>query len=272
VGEDPRFKAQGQRHQQVIRVDRDNLLQFMQFRLKAFQLDLVAEKLDVMPPDQRQRLIEDYVREEVLYREALALGLDRNDYVLKQRIIQRVEFALRGLVEDSTQLSEEEIHSFYVQHKGNYSLDPAITFTHVFFSSDSHGRKEALNLANAQLKSLREDHTPFPDATQYGDRFLYHTNYVERNKDYVESHFGKKMTDAIFALNPSAGNWSGPFQSPFGFHLTQVATRSDRADAEFSTIRQRVAEDARRNYIDELLEANIQDLIQNYNIELDTGL
>ncbi len=252
----------------AITVDRSDLLQFMQFRLKAFQPQLINEKFDALSVQEHQRLIEDYVREEVLYREALNLGLDRNDYVLKQRVIQRVEFALRGLIEYATKMTEEDIQQWYDTHPENYQREPALTFTHVFFSTDLHSRTEALSLALATLEKLRGDRVPFAEATRYGDRFPYHTNYVERDRSYVESQFGRLMTDALFALKPSPGDWFGPFQSAYGFHLVQVTSSSKSGKIPLDSIRERVTEDARRNRINDLLERNIQGLVDSYAITL----
>lgn len=256
----------------TIRVDRKALLEFMQYRLKAFQPELVAPKFDALAYRERKRLIQDYVREEVLYREGLKLGLDRNDYVIKQRIIQRVRFGLRGLVEDASRLSEDDLKAWYQNHLQDYRLEPSITFTHVFFSTDLHNREAALNLATDMLAQLRHNRVPFSEAGNYGERFPYHTNYVERDRDYVAAQFGNSMTDAIFALDPKTDDWFGPFQSPYGFHLVKVTRITQPGTAALETIRQQVADDARQAHINKLLEENIRDLIQSYQIELSPGI
>jgi hypothetical protein len=72
----------------VVTVDREALLTFVQYRIKAFNPTLAAEKLNSLSEEELQRLIDDYVREEVLHREATALGLDEDDYVIRRRLVQ----------------------------------------------------------------------------------------------------------------------------------------------------------------------------------------
>ena len=74
---------------QVIDVDRSSLLTFVQFRTRAIQPEIAAARLDAMSEAELERLIADYVREEALHREALALGVDKNDYVIKRRMVPR---------------------------------------------------------------------------------------------------------------------------------------------------------------------------------------
>ncbi len=77
----------------VIDVDREALLTFVQYRSRAFQPQAAATRLDGMSEEEVERLVRDYVREEALHREALALGMDKNDYVIKRRMIQSIEFS-----------------------------------------------------------------------------------------------------------------------------------------------------------------------------------
>jgi hypothetical protein len=138
----------------TIVVDRDALLRFVQFRSKAFNPEVAAARLDALGDAELSMLIDDYVREEALHREALALGMDQNDYVIKQRLIQSLQFITNGFVSAAVDVSDEEITEYYEANRDDYYVDPYITFTHVYFSSDRHGAEQARKLADAKLAEL----------------------------------------------------------------------------------------------------------------------
>jgi hypothetical protein len=114
----------------VINVDRDVLLTFLQYRARAFEPGLAAEHLDKMSDAELEKLIGDYVREEALHREALSLGVDRNDYVIKRRMIQSIEFITDGLVTAVVEISDEDIADYYEANRDDYYVEPYVTFTH----------------------------------------------------------------------------------------------------------------------------------------------
>ncbi|MDH3849107.1 MAG: peptidylprolyl isomerase, partial [Gammaproteobacteria bacterium] len=184
----------------TIVVDRDALLTFVQFRSKAFNPEVAAARLDALGDAELSMLIDDYVREEALHREALALGMDQNDYVIKQRLIQSLQFITNGFVSAAVDVSDEEIAEYYEANRDDYYVDPYATFTHVYFSNDRHGREQARQLAETKLAELNDANVPFSESTRHGERFLYNVNYVERTEDFVASHFGRAMAAAVFEL------------------------------------------------------------------------
>ena len=96
----------------VIVVDRDALLTYVQYRSKVFEPRLAAEKLAALSPEELERTIDEYVREEALHREALALGMDANDYIIKRRLIQKVEFLAQGFAAASIELAEADLEAY----------------------------------------------------------------------------------------------------------------------------------------------------------------
>ena len=100
--------------EKTIVVDRPALLTFIQFRSKAFNPDAAAARLDALSDAELERLVDDYVREEALHREALALGMDQNDYVIKQRLIQSLQFITNGFVSAAVDISDEDIAEFEI--------------------------------------------------------------------------------------------------------------------------------------------------------------
>lgn len=249
-------------------VDRAALLKFIQYRTKAFEPRVAAQRLDSMPAAERQQLIEDFTREEVLYREAIAMGMDKEDYIIRRRLVQKVEFITQGVVEASTSVDQAELGSYLARHQARYTVDASITFTHVFFDASKHGSEEAERLAKNALGELRRAGGEFADAPKYGERFLYYLNYVERTREFVASHFGEPMTAALFRISPGE-TWQGPFLSPYGAHIVMVTERRDERESGLDEIRSRVLEDARVDMQREGLEEAIAEIVDSYNIRIE---
>ena len=256
-------------NQDVIVVDRDALLEFVQYRIKAFNPDLAEKKLLGLSEEELERLIDDYVREEVLYREALGLGLDEDDYVIRRRLVQKLEFITEGFAESSVGEDPAAVQRYFETHEEDYYVEPYVTFTHVFFDSEDRPREEARARAEKELVELNRHSTPFSDAPKHGDRFLYHVNYVERTPEYVASHFGVEMAKAIFELEPNDLVWRGPYESPYGVHLVLLITNEPGRKPELGEIEGRVLEDWRRSVIRERTESAIDDVIGGYDVRVE---
>lgn len=253
----------------TIVVDRDALLTFIQFRSKAFNPEVATARLDALQGAELDLLVKDYVREEALHREALALGMDQNDYVIKQRLIQSIQFITNGFVNAAVDVSDDEVAEYYEANRDDYYVDPYATFTHVFFSSDRHGREQAMQLAESKLAELNEKGVPFSESTQHGDRFLYNVNYVERTQDFVASHFGTPMAEAVFALQPDDGRWHGPIESAYGYHLVLLTKRIDGFYPPLEEIEDAVREDALRLALVRANDRAVQAIIDTYDVRVD---
>jgi len=252
----------------VVTVDRDALLTFVQYRIKAFNPTLAAEKLHSLSDEELQRLIDDYVREEVLHREAIALDLGEDDYIIRRRLVQKLEFITEGFAEAGAEVDEAALRRYFDANKADYYVEPYVTFTHVFFETEDRPREQAREAAEKKLLELNRDGALFVDAPQHGDRFPYHVNYVERTPDYVASHFGVPMAKALFELEPNDLVWRGPFDSPYGVHLVMLTTNEPGREPELAELEERVREDARRAIIREETEAAIADIVEAYDVRV----
>lgn len=253
----------------VIDVDRDSLLTFIQFRTRAFEPDIAAARLDAMSGQELEVLIDDFVREEALYREALALGLDENDYIIKRRVIQSIEFITQGFVTAAVEVSDEDVAEYYAANRDDYFVAPYVTFTHVFFSAESRPREEVLALAQAKLQELNDNEVPFVNAMRHGDRFPYFVNYVERTPEFVASHFGTQMTEALFSQEADEKVWRGPYLSAYGAHLVLLTRKDDGFYPELDEVRDAVRQDAERVALDERNEQAVDAIIGSYEIRRD---
>lgn len=252
----------------IVVVDQDALLTFVQYRIKAFNPELAQRKLNSLSDEELQRLIDDYVREEVLYREAILLGLDQGDYVIRRRLVQKIEFITEGIAETTANVDAAALRRYFDANKADYYVEPYVTFAHVFFATENRPRAEALSLAQKKLEELNRKGVPFSDAPQHGDRFLYHVNYVERTPDYVASHFGVPMSESLFSLQPNEFVWRGPFDSAYGVHLVMLTVNEPGREAALEELEDRVLEDARRARTREETEAAIKDVVEAYDVRV----
>jgi hypothetical protein len=249
-------------------VDEDSLLTFIQYRTKSFESMTARKQLDSLSDQALQQLIDDYVREEALHREARALGLDRDDYVIKRRLIQKVDYVARGFAESFDRVSEDDVRDYFEKNTSDYFIKPRITFTHVFFGAERHGAAQALALAEQKLQELQMGNAGFEDAPKHGERFLYGMNYVERSESYVASHFGADMTQQVFDLEPNAKAWKGPFVSTHGAHVVMVTQTQPGRMPLLAEVRTRVSQEAQRALVAERAKQATQQIVDSYDVEV----
>jgi len=250
-------------------VDQEKLLTFIQYRTKVFEPKAAAVRLESLSDEALNRVVNDYVREEALHREALALGLERDDYVIKRRLIQKMDFVTQGFGDALVNPSDEEIQQYFELHQQEYYIEPTITFTHIFFDAARHGQEKAMQLAKDKLKQLTTQQVAFIDAAKHGERFLYGMNYVERSLQYINSHFGESMTEGLFQLSASEKQWHGPYQSQWGAHLVMVSGKQDGRSPDLPEVRLRVDQELRREQVREMANQMAQQIIDTYDVQVE---
>lgn len=243
-------------------VDRGALLRYMQFRAQAFEPATFEAQLDALSDTERQRLINEYVREEALYRDALALGLDRDDNVMRLRLVQKMSYLLERSVPAAP--LEGELEKYFAAHRQEYEVEPAWTFAHVFMDA-SHGEQGAEQKARRMLQQLNNAKVQFNDAPQYSDRFPYLLNYVERTPEYIEAHFGSGFVSALDGLTVS-GKWQGPLHSTHGWHLLLITAHQPGRVPVLAEVRAQVIDDYRRQRAAEDLKKSEQELVGRYRV------
>ncbi len=253
--------SSGTESDQTIVVDKERLLEFMQFRSKAFDAERFDYILENMPDDRRQQLINDYVREETLYREAVALGLEANDYIIRQRLVQKVEYLARGF--DAA--TEVDAEAYYQRNLDRYVVPASATFTHVFVSYDNHpSREQARAVADAIRSELVTENVSFSGALSYGERFAFHKNYVDRSQEFIASHFGDTFAAALFTL--TLNEWSEPVESAYGLHMVLISKRGEERTAPFEEVAENARFDAEQEALREQTEQAINEIISRYDV------
>ncbi len=211
--------------------------------------------------DEMKGLLATFTEEELLAREARALGLDQHDTVVRRRLAQKLSF----IVEDTTRIadpSEGELRRFHGEHPERYRTDPRITFRQVFFSPQRRPQAEADALA-----ALTRAATGAPAE---GDPMLLDERYDDVGQPAVISLFGPDFAHAVFAA-PPGGSWRGPVKSAYGLHLVQVTHLRPEGTRPFEDVRDDVINDWRRERERDTKAAYLSKLRDKYRVTTDPG-
>jgi len=198
------------------------------------QLDLSFAARWQRPPTEQEfaGLVESKIREEVLYREALALGLDKDDQIVKRRMAQKMEF----LAEDVTNAHEpttQELKSWFSKNTKQFSQPGRVTFRHLYFSPDRRGQ-HAREDAEQALKKLNGQPADWPGAKDLADPFMFQDYYGDRAPEQLIKEFGPNFAQAVFQLQP--GSWQGPIESGYGWHLIWIDSITTGRIPEFEEV------------------------------------
>ena len=181
----------------------------------------------------------DFIRKEVLKREAKSLGLDEVDTIIANRLAQLGELALVGADLREEDISEDELFSFYKKNKKSYIERATISLTHIFFLENSSDILRYRDLFNDEQKSISSD----VEIGQIGNVFPYQKNYSRKNYSFILGHFGKKGTDQIFLLPSNTDKWQGPIESSLGYHLVKIYGYSPERQLDFEEVYSEVRKD-----------------------------
>lgn len=179
-------------------------------------------------------LIEERIDEEVLAREAMRLGLDRDDVIIRRRLAQKMAFVSDDLAVIN-EPADTALREYFDAHAETYTAPDLYALRHVFFNPDRHGM--ALD-TDAQRALQRLTHGANPD--QVGDPFMLPRELADVSRDDIARDFGSAFADAVTAATPGA--WSGPVRSPFGVHLVKLESHTAASAARFEDVRDNVRE------------------------------
>jgi len=184
------------------------------------QLQMLYESQWRRPPtpEEFSAMVENKVRQEVLYREALTLGLDKNDEIVKRRMAQKMQF----IAEDMAAAQEpttEELRAWYAENSDRFAMPKRLSFRHLYFSPDSRGA-QAYDDAVRALAKLDGQPVDSQLAATLADRFMYQDYYADQTSVSLAKDFGPQFAVAVAELAP--GSWQGPIESGYGWHLVYV--------------------------------------------------
>ena len=222
--------------------------------------DTFANQWQRRPTEEELRgLVAGFLEEELFAREAKALGLDRDDTIVRRRLAQKLTF----LVEDTSRIVEPsgtELRRFYDANAERFRVEARVSFTQLFFNPER--REHAESDARAALVSISATGTD--GVAAMGDPILLENEFHEVDEQTVSNVFGADFARAVFLLKP--GPWSGPVKSGYGLHLVRVTDLSPATLRPFEEARPKILEEWRRQQEAEAKAAYLGKLREKYGV------
>jgi len=214
------------------------------------------------PSDQElDGLIQDYVRGEVYYREALALGLDREDAPIRQRLRTKMEFISEDIAAQ-VEPSDDQLRTYLKNHADKFRVEQHLTFRQVYLSPDRHGNHVAQDAR--QILAKLDQAGEKADLSQMGDAFLLDPKCDDVSSSDVAVNFGDKFAAAL--QNLPIGKWQGPIESGLGVHLVFVSKRTEAHIPELDQVRPAVRREWANDYRVEANEKFYESLLKRYSV------
>lgn len=207
-------------------------------------------------------LVNSYVREEILYRQAVAMGLAEDDAVTRRRMAQRLEFLTSDLAR-VVEPTQEELEKFFQDNIAQFSEPARMTFVQVFFDPDS--RDEAtLPDAERVLAQLREAGVPDPATLEAGDQMILPNYFAAVSEADIQRRAGSGFASAVMELAP--GQWHGPVLSGFGVHLVYVLEREQAPPPVLADVKPQVMDALQTQRMERFNEQFYETLRDRYEV------
>jgi len=212
-------------------------------------------------------LVRDLVREEVYCREAMALGLDKDDTVIRRRLRQKMEF-ISDDIAAMPEPTDADLNAYLQAHTDRFRAEKTFTFSQVYLDPEKHGENLARDIS-ALLAWLNRAGGQ-AEVSALGDSFLMERSFTATSVSEVAKQFGEKFAAKLGELSP--GKWEGPVESGYGAHLVFVSERTEGRVPELAEVRA----DVRREWVNaqrlELNEKFYQELSKRYSVTIESPL
>ena len=205
-----------------------------------------------------QNLTDDYIREEIYYREALASGLDKGDSIIRRRLVEKMEFLSQEVAAGDP--DEAELQTYFQQNRQKFEVPAQIAFSHIFFSLSRRGASLQSDTQHA-LNQLRLNKTKIGSEAGVGDPFMLQSEYPLQTRDEVKALFGAEFAAALFSQE--RGEWFGPVPSSYGLHLAHLP--------QLAEVRSKVLTDFKNARLQTASEAYYSGLRKHYHIDIENA-
>jgi peptidyl-prolyl cis-trans isomerase C len=186
--------------------------------LRQLDMSFVSQWHRQPTPEEFRGLVESFIRQEVLYREGLAMGLDKDDTIVKRRMAQKMEF-LSEDVASAHEPSTDELRAWYANNSQKFALADRATFRHLFFGFDRRGQNAQAD-ALAALNKIAGKPEESSLGKELADPFMFQDYYGDRAPDQLAKEFGPAFAIGLYKLKPKM--WQGPIESGYGWHLVWI--------------------------------------------------
>jgi hypothetical protein len=212
--------------------------------------------------------LEKFIREEVLYREALARGYDRDDIVVRRAMQRKMEF-LGQAQATAEPPSDEEIQAYFALRTEKYRTPAVVSFSQVYFNPDTREDR----LERDAIEALEEIRRVDPDAaelTRWGDPVMLQSDYPDQTEQDVAATFGEEFATAVLGLEVE--KWEGPVRSGYGLHLVRITRKQESRIPEWTEVRSRVLTDMEYEAGNAAKEQLFQEIAQQYQVLFDNDV
>jgi hypothetical protein len=211
------------------------------------------------PTEEEQKgFVEDLIRNEIFYREAIAIGLDRDDEVLKRRLRQKMEFIYED-ISSWAEPTDEDLRAFMKKNREKFLTDPQLSFRQVFVNESRRGKS-----AESDARQILAQLTAGVDPDTVGDTTLLEPDIPLSPIWDIKKQFGDEFGKNLLELNP--GKWRGPIRSGFGMHLVFVKELQDRRLPDLKEVRETVKRDWLVEKQKELKDAAYAKIRERYTV------
>ena len=219
------------------------------------------------PPtrDEIDGLIQSYIKEDVLYRQAVAMGLNEDDPITRRRMAQKLEFLTSDLAM-MVQPAEGELEKYFNENSEAYRAPDRMTFSQVFFDPDSRGNKTLEDAEEALLK-LQTAGAPTEESMQVGDGFMLQRDFVSVTGMEAARQMGSGFVEAVVQLEPGA--WHGPVLSGYGVHLVYLYSYEKSPPPVFEDVQAAVLENWQQEQREKFNADFLENLKTRYEIVID---
>jgi len=206
-------------------------------------------------------LVDDWVREEIAVREAMAAGLDRDDTIIRRRLRQKLEFVIEDVVAAAPP-TEQELQAWLEGHADSFRIEPAVAFRQVYVSRDRRGARAEAD-ARALLARLQAS-GPGARIDDVGDPIMLPQEVDLASRGDVARTFGEDFAGRVESLAP--GSWEGPIESGYGLHLVLVRERVEGSLPSLAQVRQAVEREFQSDRRTRQLAAMYERLLAKYKV------
>lgn len=210
-------------------------------------------------------LIQSYIKEDVLYRQAVAMGLNEDDPVTRRRMAQKLEFLTSDLAM-MVQPAEGELEQYFSDNSEAYRAPDRMTFSQLFFNPDSRGNK-TLEDAEEMLVRLQAAGVPTEESMQVGDGLMLQRDFVSVTLTEAARQMGSGFAESVAQLEP--GSWHGPVLSGYGVHLVYLYSYEKAPPAVFEDVQAAVLENWQQEQREQFNADFLENLKTRYEIVID---
>jgi hypothetical protein len=230
-------------------------------QVAALEAEFRATRQRSPDPRERQAIIDNFVRDEVLYREGLALGLDRDDAVIRNRVKLRTEFMAEDTL--SVEPTDADLAAYLAAHRAEFEIPGVVTFDQVYF--DPGRRGDGLDRSVAAVRDALRRGQPAA-----GDRTMLAPRMTDATPAEVTAAFGDAFSTALAAV--PVGTWEGPVPSSFGVHLVRVTRRGEPRLPSLADARDVVAREWARARAIEVKAEYYRELLKRYLVTIEPAV